>query len=598
MILDEKELIKKSIIKLTREGKLGKLSEKEIPKEIPFQYVIQYGNSTSIAFPIAKRIGSSPQEVAIRIAHTAGDLGGGVKVEPVNGYINFPIPQERLIEELQKVAKEKEKYGASDLLKGKKIMIEFTDPNPFKEFHVGHLYSNAVGESIARLLEANGAKLKRANYQGDVGLHVAKAIWGMQKSMAERDMQLADLEKRPLEERVQFLGAAYAAGAKAYEESEQARLDSSARQAKKEIEELNKKIFAKSKDIKELYEKGRKWSLEKFEELYRRLGTKFDYYYFERDAGERGLDIVRKNISKGIFQESEGAVIFPGEKYGLHNRVFINSQGLPTYEAKELGLAPAKYKDFKYDRSIIVTGNEIVEYFKVLIAALKQIYPELGEKTVHLSHGMVRLPEGKISSRKGSVITGEALLDEVKERARKFTQTPEVDLSAREKEEVAEKVAMAAVKYSLLRVALGKDIIFDFEKSLSLEGDSGPYLLYTFARCRSILRKARNPKFPAKGGSASGGKIQNLAKEELDVLRTAYKFPEVVSQSAEHYAPNLLCSFAFDLAQAYNAFYNAHRVLEADTPEQKRFRLLLTAATAQLLQNALRLLGIQTTERM
>ena len=494
--------------------------------------------------------------------------------------MNFFLSKECLLQELERVVKEKEKYGASDLLAGKRVMIEFTDPNPFKEFHIGHLYSNAVGESIARLLGANGAQLKRANYQGDVGLHVAKAIWGM-KQLSHKMPKESD----SLSVKARWLGMCYAAGALAYEEDERAR---------QEIGELNKKIFAKDKEIKELYKKGRKWSLERFEESYRRLGTKFDYYYFERDAGERGLDIVRQNIPKGIFQESEGAVIFLGEKYGLHNRVFINSQGLPTYEAKELGLAPTKYKDFKYDRSIIVTGNEIVEYFKVLIAALKQIYPELGEKTVHLSHGMVRLPEGKISSRKGNVITGEGLLDEVKERAHKLAAGSEAVLSAREKEEVAEKVAVAAVKYSLLRVALGKDIIFDFEKSLSLEGDSGPYLLYTYARCKSIVRKSKikNQKLKLQINP------QNLSKEELDILRTAYKFPEVVRQAAEKYAPNLLCSFTFDLAQKYNAFYNAHRVLEADTKEQKEFRLLLTASTAQLLQNCLHLLGIQILEKM
>ncbi|MCH8986766.1 arginine--tRNA ligase, partial [Patescibacteria group bacterium] len=471
------------------------------------------------------------------------------------------------VKELSRVTKEKEKYGLSNKDKGKKVMIEFCDPNPFKEFHIGHLYSNIVGESLAKLFESQGATVKRANYQGDVGMHVAKAIWGLQ------NIDFKKLEKESLAKRIKVLGEAYAKGDKAFEKSEK---------AKKEITELNAKVFALDKDVKNIYEKGRKWSLEYFETMYKRLGMKFDYYYFERDAGEVGLKIVKEGLKKGIFKESKGAVVFLGEKYGLHSRVFINSQGLPTYEAKELGLAPTKYKDFKYDLSVIVTGNEIIEYFKVLIAALKEVNPELGEKTVHLSHGMIRLQEGKMSSRKGNIIKGGELLDETKKRVAK--------LNADEK--TAEIVALGAVKYSLLRVSLGRDIIFDFEKSLSTEGDSGPYLQYTYARCKSILRKSQ---FPISNFQNT---YKDFKKEELGILRLIYKFPEVVQEAAEKYAPNIICNYVFDVAQAYNHFYNTTPVLGADTKEARDFRLLLTASTAQLIQNSLHLLGIQTLEKM
>jgi len=230
--------------------------------------------------------------------------------------------------------------------------------------------------------------------------------------------------------------------------------------------------------------------------------------------------------------------------------------------------------------SIIVTGNEIIEYFKVLIVALKEIDPELGEKTKHLSHGMIRFPEGKMSSRTGNIVTGEELLDETKKRVAKLNTN----------EKNAEVVALGAVKYSLLRVGIGKDIIFDFEKSLSTEGESGPYLQYTYARCKSILRKTK--------AQNSKSKYEDFTKEELDVLRLIYDFPEVVQEAAEKYAPNIICNYVFDVAQAYNHFYNTHRVLDAQTKDQKQFRLLLTASTAQIIQNSLKLLGIQTLEKM
>ncbi|KKQ76086.1 MAG: Arginine-tRNA ligase, partial [Parcubacteria group bacterium GW2011_GWC1_38_6] len=290
-------------------------------------------------------------------------------------FFNFFTNKKVLLDELKQVFKKKQNYGFSSGWKDKKVIVEFTDPNPFKEFHIGHLYSNIVGEAISRFSGAVGARVKRINYQGDVGLHVAKAVWGIEQKIVSEKINFAKLESKPLKERIVFLGQAYVLGANAFEEDNT---------AKEEIVELNKKIFKLDKTIKNVYQKGRRWSLLYFEKIYKRLGTKFDSYYFESEVAPTGEKLVKDGLKRGIFKESEGAIIFPGENYGLHNRVFINSQGLPTYEAKELGLALAKNKDFKYDLSIIITGNEIVEYFKVLIAALEAVLPDLGVKTLHI----------------------------------------------------------------------------------------------------------------------------------------------------------------------------------------------------------------------
>jgi len=486
------------------------------------------------------------------------------------GFINIWLQKDFLLKQIDEVLTQGQNYGWSLADSSKKVIIEFTDPNPFKEFHIGHLYSNIVGEAIARLREARGEDVWRVTYQGDVGLHVAKSVWGMRKLTEDKPAENASLGAK-----AKFLGQAYAAGARAYEDDPAAKAD---------IDNINKQIYELHPEVTAIYQVGKRWSLEYFDTIYNRLGTKFQKNYFESEAGKVGLELVRKNLAAGIFEESDGAVVFKGENYGLHTRVFINSAGLPTYEAKELGLAPTKYRDFPYDESIIVTGNEIDEYFRVLLKALELINPELAAKTKHISHGMVRLPEGKMSSRTGKVLTGEWLLDEARDRAAKLATGGEVD---------PDVVGKAAVKYALLRSGVGRDIEFDFEESVSFEGNSGPYLQYTYARTQSVL--AKGGRVEEYKGRTAGYRYN---KQETDILRYIYRWPEVVEEAAGRYAPNLVCSYLFELAGRYNTFYNQHSILGADKAEAKEFRLALTAAVGQVIKNGLFLLGIAAPERM
>ncbi|OGH18928.1 MAG: arginine--tRNA ligase [Candidatus Levybacteria bacterium RIFCSPHIGHO2_12_FULL_38_12] len=527
------------------------------------------------------------------------------------GFINFWLTKEYLFDSMIRIIKAKEEFGKGGGLKNKKVMVEYTDPNPFKEFHIGHLYSNAVGESLSRLFEAQGAEVRRANYQGDVGMHVAKSLYGILQQFRIHNSQfrigeeLQKLEKESLNERIEFLGQAYVLGAKAYEEDEK---------VKQEIHVLNKQIYELDPKIKDIYLQGRQWSLDYFETIYKRLGTKFDGYYFESEAGEIGLQLVYEYQKKGVFAESEGAVIFPGEKYNLHNRVFVNSLGLPTYEAKELGLNKKKYEDYPFDASVIVTGNEINEYFKVLLCAMEQVIPEVAQKTKHIGHGMVRLPQGKMSSRTGNVITGEWLLDEAKRRiSSKFSEMAD---------KTAEMVAVGAVKYALLKSGIGRDIEFSFDESISLEGNSGSYLQYTYVRTQSVLSK-----FQINTNNQKDLKLEignwKLEIEEENILRLLYRFPEVVEEASGHLAPNYICSYLFELAQAFNLFYQKHKILDQNVipnlfrdpqhsdnemlnrvqhdknkDDTKRFRILLTASVGQVLYNGLYMLGIAVPERM
>ncbi len=561
------------------------LSNQEIEPKIEHPQESFGDYSSNIALIAARVLKTNPFKLAQKIKDTMPKMDFIEKIEVVKpGFINFFLSKDYLNTLIIYIIKVHKIYGRSDRLKDKKIMVEFTDPNPFKEFHIGHLYSNIVGESISCLLESQGAVVKRANYQGDVGMHVAKALYGLLRN-SKFEIRNSKLDNLKLAERIKVLGEAYALGTRAYESEEK---------AKTEIEQLNKKIYAKDPQIIDLYEKCRQWSLEYFEEIYKRLGTKFDYYYFESEVGKEGMELVKEYLKKdlpagrqGVFVQSQGAVIFPGEKYGLHNRVFINSLGLPTYEAKDLALPTKKYKDFPYDISIIITAHEQSSYFKVLIKALSLIAPAIAGKTKHIAHGEVRVPGGKMSSRMGNIITGEWLIDEAKRLiANKF---PEMEDS------ILEKVAIGAVKYALLKSGSGKNIEFDFNESISFEGNSGPYLQYTFARTQSVLAKIKDQKSKVKISDQNLKVLEHFESEELLLLRTIHRFPEVIEEASMNFAPNLLCNYLFDLAQKFNLFYQKHQILGS---KQEEFRLSLVSVVGQVLKNGLSILGIQAPERM
>jgi arginyl-tRNA synthetase len=466
-------------------------------------------------------------------------------------------------------------------MKGKTVMVEFTDPNPFKLFHIGHLMSNTIGESLARLYEAAGATVRRADYYGDVGLHIAKAIWGMEQLAAERPDEKDDAAKK-----MDFLGRAYALGSRAYEEKPE---------SKEAIIELNKKIYERSDaKVNQWYDAGLAWSLAYFETVFKRLGTKFDDYFPESDVGKEGLDLVLAH--KDIFMESDGAIVFPGEQYGLHTRVFVNAQGLPTYEAKELGLNRKKFKLYPLDLSIVVTGNEIVDYFKVLLKAMELIMPEVAAKTKHVAHGMLRLPTGKMSSRTGEVVTAASLIDDVKAKLAEYA-SGKMDLTADERAAAAEVIAIGAVKYSILKQHPGQDIVFDFGKSLSFEGDSGPYLQYAYARLRSILRKAGGVGDTT--GTAEAADFGTLTTEnELMLMRKIFAFPDAVRRAQEMLAPSGFVAYLYQLAAVANKFYETTPILKDENVARRNARLALAATAARVLKKGLALLGIGALEKI
>jgi arginyl-tRNA synthetase len=437
------------------------VSESDIKLEYPL--ALEHGDyATGTAMRYAKQAGMPPRELAEKLVASLGNIAGIDRIEIAGpGFINFVLSASEIASLVVEAAG---KQWGRNLPTGAHILFEYTDPNPFKAFHIGHLMSNTIGESLARLTDFSGTSVSRANYQGDLGVHVACAIWGIRK-----------LGIHP--ESADEFGKAYAEGATAYKEVES---------AKAEIDDINRKLYERSDaELNALYDTGRAGSLAAFEKLYTILGTKFDRYYFESETGPIGKDIVLSHPD--AFPESDGARVFKGEEYGLHTRVFINSKGLPTYEAKELGLEKLKQDEFPTSRMfVIVTANEITEYFRVLKKAMEVVYPEVAAKLLHVAHGMMRLPEGKMSSRTGSVITGESLIADLKTAATARATESRAD----DTDLLAQQVAVAAIKFQILKQATNKDIIFDREQALSLEGDSGPYLQYAHARAHQIVERA------------------------------------------------------------------------------------------------------------
>ncbi len=588
--------MKETILSLLR-GILGD----DVVVELSVPEIAEHGHyMTSVALKLAKTQGVSPMVVAEDLAQklrAAAPSGFFEKVEVATpGFVNMWISRNAFAESFNRIVMDTH-MGVPQASHGKTVMVEFTDPNPFKLFHIGHLMSNAIGEAFSRLYEALGAEVVRANYQGDVGLHVAKTIWAMMHVLKSTPKEEDSIEKKII-----HLGNAYTVGSGAYEETDISGSISGGptkEEMRREIEAINKHIYDRSDaKINELYDLGRGWSLEYFEAIYTRLGTKFAHYFFESQISEEGKALVLAHPE--VFKESDGAIVFEGEPYGLHTRVFVNSRGLPTYEAKELGLNKKKFELYPLDLSVIVTGNEIVDYFRVLMKAMELVLPAVAERTRHSPHGMMRLPGGKMSSRTGNVVTADSLIAQTKEHLAKREGVGAgghgVELSAAEQEAVDEIVAIGAIKYSILKQRPGQDIVFDFEKSLSLHGDSGPYLQYTYARLRSILRKAEEAKIKVVGGEIDAA----LLAEEVEqaVIRKIVEFPDVVHAAAVALTPNALAKHLYELAGLANRFYEGAPIMKEEDETRRAARLSLVAGAAAIIERGLHLLGIKAPERM
>jgi arginyl-tRNA synthetase len=524
----------------------------------------QFGDyATNVALQLAGKLGQKPRDIAEKLAaelkQRLKDTVSEVSVAGP-GFINLRLSDKTLRHAMGQ--------RSAQLLKNQEILVEYGDPNPFKEMHIGHLYTAIVGDAICNLLEVSGAAVRRVSYHGDVGMHVAKAIWALLKELKAHGKEgmadFATIFKASL-------GVYYAQGAKAFEEDAQ---------AAEEIKAINVHIYQKDDEtIERLHQWGTERSFGYFDQIFNELGIHYEEKgrYLESAATELGTQYVKDSIGK-VFEESDGAIIFRGEKVGLHTRVFINSRGLPTYEAKDLGLAELKHRDYpSATKSIIITAHEQAEYFKVMLAALREIDAALANKTMHLSHGFLTLTTGKMSSRTGDVYSAVSLMTDVKQAAK--NAYPESDIQ--------DQVYKAALKYAFLKNRIGGDIVFDIQESIGLEGNSGPYIQYAHARARSILAKAKS--------LLPGAPDSQFESDERSLARKISEYPEIVQQAVNDLMPHHIAIYLYELAQIFNRFYERSRVIG---DPRETVRLGLVTAYADTLKDGLTLLGIAAPDKM
>ncbi len=512
--------------------------------------------AVNAAMAAAKGLGKNPkilaEELAPLIREELGQYVDSVTVAGP-GFINIMLARDVFSKTLTGAVGDE--WGRGSAQSGKRVVVEYSCPNPFKEMHIGHLMSTVIGEAVSRVIKNSGAVVIRDTFGGDVGPHVARALWALRKEGVTDVAHASEVDK------------AYVHGAKAYEASEEAQA---------EIDALNQEIYkGEDRELMDLWRKCREVCLESFRKLYKVLGTKFDYYFFESEVTPIGMEVVRDGVTKGVFKESEGAVIYDGEKKGLHTLVFVTSRGTPTYETKDIGLAFYKEEHVKNDEVIIETGAEQAGHFKVFLAALAEIAPLVAAKTSHLSHGLMVDPQGKkLSSRTGNAVTAAELISDVIECAKERNE----DVL------VAEQVAVAAVKYMILRQAAGGNIVFDREKSLSLEGDSGPYLQYALVRAKTILCKATKRK-----------DTEDVPEEPYVLERLIIRYPAVAARAERERAPHYVAQYLTQLAGEWNSFYARERIIGG---EYEAYKLLVASAFATTMKNGLTLLGIPTPEKM
>lgn len=526
----------------------------------------QFGDlSTNVVMQLSKELNKNPREIAesivAKLKHpniTEATIAGP-------GFINLRLNDSVLIDLLS--------AKPVQALAGQKVVAEYSDPNPFKVLHAGHLYTSVVGDAIANLLEAGGGEVHRVNFGGDVGLHVGKTLHVILKRLDGENPE--ELAKVDASERSQWMAGAYVEGTNLYDDDES---------AKAEIVKLNKRVYQLHTDndhespLAQIYWTCRQWSYDYFNEFYERIGSKFEKYYPESETAELGLKTVTQQIGK-VFEKSDGAIVFKGEDHGLHTRVFINSEGLPTYEAKDVGLIMAKKRDYNFDKSVVITGNEQAQYMSVVLKAIEQFAPELARATTHLTHGMVKLAGGvKMSSRKGNILRAVDVLDIAEQSNKELTGNTDPD------------TALAAVKYAFLKTRLGGDIIYDPAESVSLEGNSGPYLQYAHARARSIITKAIK-----SGPEGIRAYPKELNESERKLASKIGQYAETVNKAVAELMPHHLCAYLYELAQVFNSFYEHNRVIGS---EREIDRLSLVMSYADTLKAGLSLLGIPAPDHM
>jgi arginyl-tRNA synthetase len=528
----------------------------------------QFGDyATNVALQLAKPLGKNPRDIAEEIAAKLRENEDFTDVTVAGpGFINIRLDDAALLALTRK--------NPQPIYAGQKIVFEYSCPNAFKELHTGHLYQTVFGDIASRLMLVGGANLQRTSFGGDVGLHVAKCLWGMVDTLGgEHPEKLETVVEADSFARSRWISSCYVRGAKAYEEQPD---------VKAEIDELNKTIygFHASNDhespLARMYWTTRQWSFGYFDAFYKLINVETMRYYPESETAVVGMEVVKEQLEKGLLKESDGAIVFEGdESKHLHTRVFVTSKGLPTYETKDIGVIWMEKQDYGFDHRYLLTGNDQKEYMRVVFAAAEAFRPELAGTMTHFTNGTVKFADGKkMSSRLGNVTRGIDVIDIVREKVSELV----------EDKDLVETVTLGAIKYAFARYKLGGDIAFDIEETVSLQGNSGPYLQYAHARARRILEKTGAFTMPTE-----------VRDEDRTLVRKLGEYTEVVEQSIRTLEPHHICNYLFELAQEFNRYYEKNQVAGN---EHETHRAGIVALYADTLAAGLAILGIDAPEKM
>ena len=557
------------------------------------------GDYTLVVFPYVKQARKAPEAVA-------NEIGEAVKAalpevsgyNVIKGFLNFEISDAYWISFVA------ENFGNTEFgikkseMDEAPVVVEYSSPNTNKPLHLGHIRNNLLGWSVSQLLAANGANVKKVNLVNDRGIHICKSMLAWMRYGNGETPESSGMKGDHL------VGKYYVEFDKHYKEEVKQLMESGVEeeQAKKEAplmveaQSMLKRWEEGDKEVRDLWEKMNGWVYAGFDETYRRLGVGFDKIYYESNTYLLGKELVQKGLDMGVlFRKEDGSVWCDLTGDGLDQKLLLRKDGTSVYMTQDLGTALLRHKDFGAERLIYVVGNEQDYHFKVLKLILGKLGFDWADKVYHLSYGMVELPNGKMKSREGTVVDADDLIDEMEKTAEAMSREKgkNDDLSPEEQKHLYHILALGALKYFILKVDPTKNMLFNPAESIDFNGNTVPFIQYTHARIKSIVRKA---------GETSEFSIHNsrfsIGEKERGVVKVLHALPETIAAAAAAYSPAQVANYAYDLAKAFNSFYQDTPILKEENAELKQFRVQLCAVVANALKNTMNILGIEVPERM
>ena len=585
-----KETLESHLKKILNVEDLSPLTMTEPPKS-------ELGDVAFPLFQYSKIAHKAPQAIAEELKKSVESSPSPAgEIILAGGYFNVKLSVQDIFSSLyEKVMEEGESYGMNESLKGRKIMLEFSCPNTNKPLHLGHMRNDSLGESVSKILKANGAEVMKVNLINNRGVHICKSM------LAYREYGNGETPESTGEKGDHLVGRYYvrfAQWAKEWDEKIKEAEDAGNTELAEKLrnEHPDKKAQAMLKewedgkeDVIELWNLMNGWTLDGLFESYRNMGISFDRFYYESETYKYGKSEVLKGLEDGVFyREADGSVQIDLSEIGLDKKVLLRKDGTTIYITQDIGTAIRRHDDYPFDSLIYVVGSEQAYHFKVLFYILKKLGYAWADELYHLSYGMVNLPEGKMKSREGTVVDADDLLSELEALAKEEIISKNREALVDDVDKTAHSIALAALNYYLLEVTPGRDMIFDPKKSISFNGNTGPYLEYMGARISSILRKAEEEGIT--DGSIDGSVLTN--QDELTLIKLISDYPDVVEKAAESYDPSVVAAYLYSVAKTFSHYYHDNQIIKAETPELVRSRLALARMVLVVLRNGFSLIGV------